>query len=74
MGDDEEDDIYKYGQEAMQSLMKMHIKINADPSDYYFPDAVSEEKLLRDKYPTLQDAWEKYQAILKLVTTEEETK
>lgn len=71
MGDDDEDDIYQYGQTAMEKLMKMHIKINSDASNYYAPiNPMSAEEELREQYPILQEAWEKYQAILKLVKTE----
>ena len=35
-------------------------------------DNQSHEEILRDKYPTLQDAYEKYQAVLSLVQEQDE--
>ena len=38
-------------------------------SDYYFPP-ISLEEELREKHPSLKDAWEQYQTILKLAKAE----
>jgi len=39
--------------------------------DYWYPKAAekekTEEELLREEFPSLQDAWEKYQIVLKMV-------
>ena len=54
---------------GIDGLVAMFTKHNM--SDLYPPVEDTREELLREQYPTLQDAWEKYQAILKLVDTEE---
>ena len=63
------------GIDGLIEMFNNHNKLNGSFTDYYFPEKISiNEVKLRKQYPTLQDAWEKYQAILKLVTTEEGTK
>ena len=63
------------GIDGLIEMFNKHNKLDDSFADYYFPEKIGvDEVKLREQYPTLQDAWEKYQAILKLVTTEEGTK
>jgi len=48
---------------ASRSEVEKYINDNAD---IYIPRK-SEEDLLREEFPSLQDAWEKYQIVLKMV-------
>lgn len=59
------------GIDGLIEMFNKHNKLNDAFSEFYKPAEDTREQKLRDKYPTLQEAWEKYQAILKLVDTDE---
>jgi hypothetical protein len=71
MGDDDDNPtLHRKGILAMTKLAEQYAK-GKMMDDYYFPpNEILEEELLRDKHPTLQDAWEKYQLILTLCKVE----
>jgi len=70
MHDENEDDSLtdrRRGVLAMAKLAEQHAKILE--GDYYLPK--SDDEILREKHPTLKDAWDKYQSILTLCKIDE---
>ena len=68
MGDEDDSlTLHRKGILAMAKLAEQHAGILKN--GYHSPPK-SEEELLRDKHPTLNDAWETYQSILTLCKVE----
>lgn len=72
MGDLEETEIVINNKtaDAMFAILRQKIKMK-ESGDWWGEETPveekSEEELLREQYPAAQDAWEKYQEIIKLV-------
>lgn len=69
MGDDNID-YADAGRKAWQQLADMKLAIDNDGTSHWTVQK-TEEEILREQYPTLQDAWDKYQSILKLCKTKD---
>jgi len=48
---------------SMSTVLRNARAINSDTSGYYEVEKSQDEKL-REEYPSLKDAWEKYQSVL----------